>query len=97
VPKCPLCEREVPELMEKHHLRTQKTDKKDTIRVCRECHKTIHTLFGNNELRNPALELDTLDGLMANERFFKAVKFIRKVPPGQYMKAKESKHRKRKR
>jgi len=90
--KCPLCKREVPELMEKHHMKTQKTEL-----VCRECHKTIHTLFSNHELRNPVLELDTIAGLMANDRFFKAVKFIRKVPPGQYMKTKESNHRKRKR
>ena len=97
MPNCPLCKRPVPDLMEKHHLKTRRTDKKDTSLVCRECHKTIHSLFGNHELRNPILELDTLEGLLANERMQKAIKFIKKIPPGEYMRTRESNHRKKRR
>jgi len=80
--------------MEKHHLKTKRVDKKNTELVCRECHKTIHSLFSNTELRNPMLGLDTSEGLLANERMQKAIKFIKKLPPGEFMRTKESNHRK---
>ena len=48
---CPLCKRAVPELMEKHHLKTRRNNKKEIVSICRECHKTIHSLFRNQELR----------------------------------------------
>ena len=91
--KCPACEREVPKwLMQAHHLKTRRKDKQVTEMICRECHSSVHGLFSNTELRDPRLELDSLEGLMANERFWKAVGFIRKVPPGVQMPAKRSKN-----
>jgi hypothetical protein len=76
---CPLCEREVPcAIMERHHLRT-----------CRECHKTIHGLFTREALRDPRNALDTVAGLLANPQFARALRFIRTVPPGGFMKMKE--------
>lgn len=94
---CPTCHRDCPDsIMENHHLRTRREDKHSTEKLCRECHKAIHGLFTNKELADPARNLDTVDGLMADERFYRAVKHIRTIPPGAYMKMRESRSRRRK-
>lgn len=92
--QCPLCKRECPDgLMERHHLETRR-ESDDTEEICRECHKTIHGLFSNTMLRNPKLNLDSIEGLLSNERFYKAVKFIRKLEPGEKMKMRDSRKKK---
>jgi hypothetical protein len=91
---CPLCKRFGARLvLERHHLRTRKADKGLTDLICRECHKTIHGLFSHQELRDPTLELDTREGLRSNERFGKALKHIKRVPPGAFMKMKQANRR----
>ena len=81
--------------MEGHHLQTRR-ESKVTDKVCRECHKILHGLFSNTQLRDPRLELDTLEGLLANEDLLRAVTFIReKIKPGEFMRMRESKSRKR--
>jgi len=62
--------------------------------VCEACHRQIHALFSNTELRDSRLELDTLEGLLENERFQKALRFIRKLPTGQSLSVRESRGRK---
>lgn len=95
---CPLCEREVSKgYLERHHLRTRRTDKDDTEFICRDCHKTIHGLFSNTLLRDPRSNLDSLEGLLANEQFRSALAFIRKTPPGSYMRMRESRQRRKRR
>lgn len=96
--KCPTCGRDVPKgWMERHHLRTRRTNKDAIERICRDCHKTLHGLFPHKELRDPQSDLDSLAGLLANERFQKAVSHVKKVPPGAFMRMKESRRRKRSR
>lgn len=73
------------EVMQKHHLKTRRVAEVTEL-ICRDCHKTIHGLFGNNEIRTAALGLDTLDGILGHDAFQKALTFIRKVPPGAFMK-----------
>lgn len=92
--ECPLCKRDCPDwLMENHHLDTRR-ESDETEEVCRECHKAIHGLFSNRMLRNEKLGLNTVDGLMSNERFYKQVKFIRKLDVGDFMKMRDSKKKK---
>lgn len=94
--KCPLCEREVDASdMQKHHMRTRRADKHYTEDLCRDCHKTLHGLFSNQDLRDPRQALDTIEGLMANDQFRNAISFIRKIPPGTYMRMRESKQRRK--
>lgn len=92
---CPLCGRTGCARMEKHHLQTRRKDKEDTEWMCSECHKQIHALFSNTELRNEALGLDTVEGLMAHERRAKAVRFIAKQPPSQRVTTRQSNHARR--
>lgn len=87
---CPLCERTGCARMEKHHLQTRRKDKEDTEWMCSECHKQIHALFSNTQLRNEALGLDTVEGLLADERMAKAVAFIAKQPPSAKVTTRQS-------
>lgn len=92
---CPLCEREDDTLLlERHHLKTKRIDKKDTELICKECHKTIHGLFTQTDLRSSSLQLNSIEGLIENEIFSKAISHIKKIIPGSFMKMKQSKHKK---
>jgi len=71
--------------MTEHHLKTRRVDKDDTAMLCRECHKTVHGLFDNKELRDSSRGLDTVEGLLADPLIRKALSHIRKLPPGQFM------------
>ena len=74
--------------MERHHLRTKRKEKTAVTRICRECHKTIHGLFEDRELKKGEL---TMDGLLADERFQRALVYIRKVKVGGFMRMRERK------
>lgn len=88
--ECPLCKRECPKsIMQRHHLQTRR-ESDEVEEICRECHRTIHGLFSNTMLRDSKLNLDSIDGLLNNERFYKAVKFIRKLEPGDRIKMRDS-------
>ena len=89
---CPLCNRLTEGLMEKHHLRTRRTDKDDTEHLCHACHAVLHGLFSNRELRDPRLRLDSVEGLLANEQFMKALPYIQKLPVGATLRMRQSNH-----
>lgn len=93
---CPLCERDVPSL-EAHHLQTKRKDKTDTEGLCQPCHRQVHALFTNTELRDARRELDSVEGLLTDERMAKAVAFIKKQPPGTKVTTRQSNHAKRRR
>lgn len=91
---CPLCERDCPPgIMEAHHLQTRRVDKKDTELICTDCHKAIHGLYDNTALRDHKRNLYTLEGLIEDERFYKALRFIKKQVPGAYNRMRQSKQR----
>lgn len=89
---CPLCQRPTEGLMEKHHLRTRRTDKDETEYLCRDCHQIVHGLFSNRELRDTRLQLDSVEGLLANERVTKALSFVRRLPVGATLRMRLSNH-----
>lgn len=91
---CPLCERDVPSL-DDHHLKTRRKDKADTAGVCQPCHSQIHALFSNQDLRNEALGLDTLEGLRENERMARAIRWIAKQPAGSKVTTRQSRKARR--
>jgi hypothetical protein len=93
---CPLCERDCPDdRMQRHHLQTRRKDRHDTELICADCHRSIHALFTHTELRNEALELHTIEGLLAHEQFARHVAFIRRSDPGGRVHTKTSRSRRR--
>lgn len=86
---CPLCQRDVPSL-ESHHLQTRRKDKEATEGVCPGCHDQIHAMFSNTDLRNPVLGLDTIEGLLENEKMARAVRWVAKQPVTATVKTKLS-------
>ncbi len=64
---CALCRRIVPDealddhqAVQEHHLRPEERAESPTVMLCRPCHKQIHALFTNEELRE---DYDTVDAL----------------------------------
>jgi hypothetical protein len=94
---CPLCGRsDIPDdLMQKHHLKTRRKDNKTTELICVDCHKTIHGLFTNTQLRDSRLGLDTAEGILENEKFQNALTFIRKQTAGTYVRMREARTRRK--
>ncbi len=92
--RCPLCKKEVPEWpLEVHHLRTKRSDKKTTATLCRPCHRQIHVLWTNSDLRDVGKGLDAVGGILASKEFQRALKFIQKLAPESDMTVRESNHR----
>lgn len=87
---CPLCNRsDVP--FERHHLKTHRKDADDMEKICGDCHKAIHRLFSNTELRTSRFGVDSIEGLLSNEHFLKIVEFIKKLSKGKRLDMKRGK------
>lgn len=78
---CALCLRVVPDeriadpqVVQEHHLRPERRAESPTVMLCRPCHKQVHALFTNEELRE---EYDTVEALRDAERLRDYVEWIR--------------------
>ena len=78
---CALCRRVVPDeripdpqVVQEHHLVPENRKDSPTVLLCRPCHKQIHALFSNAELRE---EYDTIEALGEAERLADYVEWIR--------------------
>ncbi|MFC7132850.1 MULTISPECIES: hypothetical protein [Salinibaculum] len=78
---CALCQRVVPDeripdpqVVQEHHLVPENRKDSPTVLLCRPCHKQIHALFSNAELRE---EYDTIEALREAERLADYVEWIR--------------------
>lgn len=87
---CPLCQREIAQPANLHHLHPQSQGGKGTPTVLLHviCHNKIHSLFTEKEL---ARHYNTIEKLRAHEEIQKFIKFVRKQPPSYYDKSKRSK------
>lgn len=78
---CALCRRVIPDeqirdphVSQEHHLRPEQRAESPTVMLCRPCHKQIHAVFTNEELR---ADYDTVDALQAAERLHGYLEWIR--------------------
>jgi len=78
---CALCQRSIPDeriddpqVIQEHHLRPERRAESPTVDLCRPCHKQIHALFTNEELRE---DYDTVDALQDAERLADYLSWIR--------------------
>ncbi|MXR52276.1 hypothetical protein GRX03_11765 [Halovenus sp. WSH3] len=78
---CALCRRRIPDeriadprVVQEHHLRPERRAESPTVTLCRPCHKQIHALFTNEELREG---YDTVDSLRTASRLEGYLDWIR--------------------
>ena len=78
---CALCRRVVPDeripdpqVVQEHHLVPENRKDSPTVMLCRPCHKQIHALFSNAELRE---EYDTIEALREAGRLASYIEWIR--------------------
>jgi len=55
---CPICE--VSEGTSKHHILPKSRGGRETVLVCQECHKQIHTTFTNKQLEKNYVSISAL-------------------------------------
>lgn len=93
--KCPICNRELGEvLIEDHHLIPKTFKGKEVITIHAICHRTIHSIFSERELLH---EFNTVENILSNDKIQKFVKWIKNKPLDFYIKTKDSVERKNKR
>lgn len=92
--KCPLCGREMIEgsSIDKHHLIPKLKGGKETVLLHKICHRKIHSLFKENELKN---QYNTIEKLLSNEDIQNFVKWVKNKPPEFYVSNFQSNKRKR--
>jgi hypothetical protein len=78
---CALCRRRVPDerlgdpqVVQEHHLRPERRAESPTVMLCRPCHKQVHALFTNEELRE---DYDTAEALRGATRLQDYLSWIR--------------------
>jgi 5-methylcytosine-specific restriction protein A len=78
---CALCRRVIPDeriadpqVVQEHHLWPERRAESPTVMLCRPCHKQIHALFTNEQLRE---EYDTVEALRGAERLQGYLDWIR--------------------
>ncbi|QLG50211.1 hypothetical protein [Natrinema halophilum] len=78
---CALCRRVVPDeniddpqVVQQHHLRPEERAESPTVMLCRPCHRQLHALFSNEELRE---DYDTVDALRSAARLQGYIDWIR--------------------
>lgn len=74
---CVLCQRLLPNKhMTTHHLTPKERKESDTIDICRPCHKQLHVLFTNHELKH---EYNTADALREDDDMASFVSWIQET------------------
>lgn len=78
---CALCRRVVPDetiddpqAVQEHHLRPEERATSPTVLLCRPCHKQLHAVFTNEELR---ADYDTIEALRDADRLADYLTWIR--------------------
>ena len=90
-PVCPICQHAYPASeLTKHHLVPRSRRGKETVLVCRHCHRQIHSLFSEKELER---NFGTLEKLLAADDMQPWITWIRRRQPTGRVRARSS-HRK---
>ena len=91
---CPICERELGELWDDHHLVPRSKKGKEVVRIHKVCHSKIHKTFSIKELAD---YYHTVERLRAHEEIAKYIKWISKKDPMFYSKNFDTHERRSKR
>jgi hypothetical protein len=88
---CPLCNRLMYHVSD-HHLVPKSRGGKETLAICCDCHRAIHSLFSNKELER---KYNTVEALLSDERFSKMAVFLSKQDPRRRSRAKRARDNKK--
>lgn len=77
MPDCPLCGRELDSTADKHHLIPKSKKGKETVRLHKICHRTIHSLYDEKLLEK---HYNTIEKLLESDDIQRFVKWIKKKP-----------------
>jgi hypothetical protein len=94
---CQICNREIPDDLvssDNHHLIPKSKRGKDTIKIHKVCHRKIHSIWSENELRD---YYHTPERIREYPDMAKFIKWLKKKPDDFYIKTKDSNIRKSKR
>lgn len=80
---CAFCERENVPKTHEHHVVPKCKKGKETVLTCGSCGSFIHATWSHNELRD---EFNTVDKILADERFQKYLVWLRKQQPTAHFK-----------
>lgn len=93
--KCPICDRDLgTELVEEHHLIPKSQKGKETIKIHSICHRKIHSLFTEKELKK---YFHTVERLKQDEKMAIFIEWVQNKPSNFYISTKDELSRKRKR
>lgn len=88
---CPICRHEYARAeLTKHHLVPKSRRGKETVLICRNCHRQIHALYTEKELER---EFGTLEELLAAEKLQPWIAWARKRKPTGRVRTKTSKRK----
>ena len=88
---CPLCERPLSEKPSRHHLVPRTFRGRETVNLHMICHIQIHATFTERELLN---HYNTIDRILEHENIRKFESWIKKKPPGFYVKKRDTSRKK---
>lgn len=91
---CPLCQRPIGDVWDKHHLIPKSRKGTDVVVIHKICHNKIHSVFTEKELED---YYHTIPRLLENEYIQAFVKWVSKKDPNFYEKTKDTTTRRKKR
>lgn len=91
---CPICERSLGEIYEQHHLIPKTFKGKETIKLHRICHNTVHIVFTEREL---AKHYHTVERIKSHPIIINFIQWVGNKPIDYFVKSKDTGNRKRKR
>jgi len=85
---CPICERHVlVSNLTDHHVVPKSRGGKETVPICKACHRKIHRVFHNSSLE---VEWNEVEKIKRHPEMYKYVKWIRKQSPDAMPKSKNN-------
>jgi 5-methylcytosine-specific restriction enzyme A len=88
---CPICRHRYARVeLTKHHLVPKSRQGRETVLLCRNCHRQIHALYTEKELERA---FGTLDSLLAAERLQAWIAWARKRKPSGRVRTRTSRRK----
>lgn len=72
----------------KHHMVPKSCGGRETVPICRTCHRQLHVLFTNKEL---VVDFNNIDNLKAHPEMRKYLKWVSTKNPDRYFMGKDKK------